>query len=39
MEKAIQEPIRVLFMSRRRVQKPKSIRRGIYPGGRKGRLK
>jgi hypothetical protein len=39
MEKAVQEPIRVLLVMRKKVQNPNRMRRRIHPRERKGRSK
>jgi hypothetical protein len=39
IEKAVQEPIRVLFVIRKRIQNPNRMGRGIHPRKRTGRSK
>jgi hypothetical protein len=39
MEKAVQEPIRVLLVRRKKTQNPSRMRRRIHPWERKGRSK
>jgi hypothetical protein len=39
MGKATQEPIRALFVTRKKIQNPNRMRRGIHPRERRGRSK
>jgi hypothetical protein len=36
MEKAVKDPIRAIFVMRKKVQNPNRMRRGIHPPGKKG---
>jgi len=36
IEKTVQEPIRALFVMRKKIQNPNRMRRGIHPRERKG---